>query len=89
METRLDTFNGWKMTAAVETRPVSGGRSRFYIVPPLTCREFSRDEPLNPEKPRLFCGSFDSADEAFDTAFGVCRRAIANRINARNAPFPI
>ncbi|WP_234775518.1 hypothetical protein [Paraburkholderia tropica] len=40
METRLDTFNGWQMTAVVETRPVSGGRSRFYIVPPLTFASF-------------------------------------------------
>jgi len=64
------------------------GKSRFFIVPPLTCREFSRGEPLKPKKASLFGGSFDSADEAFDTQFGVCRRAITNRINARNAPFP-
>ena len=83
METRLDTFNGWQMTVAVEIRPATGGKSRFYIVEPVACREFSKDEPLHPEKSHLFTAPFDSADDAFHAAFGVCRRAIMHSIQIR------
>jgi len=83
METRLDAFNGWQMTASVECRPAIG-KSRYYIVPPLAYKEYSMDEPIHPENTRYISGSFDNADDAFEVAFGVCRHAIVDAIRSRS-----
>ncbi|POR54943.1 hypothetical protein B0G62_102553 [Paraburkholderia eburnea] len=82
METRLDTFNGWQMRACVESRPESG-QSRYYIVAPLSYKEFSVAEFIHPAKGRYTQASFDNADDAFSVAFGVCRRDIMAAIKLR------
>lgn len=76
------------MTAAVESRPAESGKSRFYVVEPLVCREFSRDEPLHPESRHLFTTAFESPDDAFHAAFGVCRRTITHVVQLRDTPDP-
>ena len=83
METRLDTFNGWQMTASVESRPETG-KSRYYIVPPLAYKEFSMAKLLHPARFRYTSASFENADDAFEVAFGVCKRAIMDAIKARS-----
>lgn len=83
METRLDTFNGWQMTASVESRPATG-KSRYYIVPPLAYKEFSKAKLVRPARFRYTSASFENTDDAFEVAFGVCKRAIMGAIKARS-----
>lgn len=83
METRLDTFNGWQMTASVESRPATG-KSRYYIVPPLAYKEYSMAKRLHPARFRYTSASFENAEDAFEVAFGVCKRAIIDAIKARS-----
>ncbi|QGZ59958.1 hypothetical protein [Paraburkholderia acidiphila] len=83
METRLDTFNGWQMTASVESRPTTG-KSRYYIVPPLAYKESSKAKLVRPARFRYTSASFENADDAFEVAFGVCKRAIMGAITARS-----
>lgn len=83
METRLDTFNGWQMTASVESRPATG-RSRYYIVPPLAYKEFSMAKLIHAAKFRYTSASFENEEDAFEVAFGVCKRAIMDAINTRS-----
>ncbi|CAD6536124.1 hypothetical protein LMG27952_03109 [Paraburkholderia hiiakae] len=83
METRLDAFNGWQMTASVETRPATG-KSRYYIVPPLGYKESSTAKLIHPARFRYTATSFEDVEDAFEVAFGVCRRDIMNEIKLRN-----
>lgn len=84
METRLDTFNGWQMRATVASRLTSKGEAKYYIVEPVTYKEFSVSGPLNQAVGANDAGPFDSSDEAFSTAFRGCRRAIEHVIRFRN-----
>ncbi|MBB2926317.1 hypothetical protein [Paraburkholderia silvatlantica] len=84
METRLDTFNGWKMRAAVESRLTSKGEAKYYIVEPITYAEHSGGIPRTEAEVRGQGGPFDSSDEAFSAAFKRCRHAIASAIRLRN-----
>lgn len=84
METRLDTFNGWQMMATVESRPAMTGNSRYYIVLPLAYKEFSMSEAMHPATSSHISAPFDNLDDAFQAAFGVCRRAVMNAIKLRN-----
>jgi hypothetical protein len=86
MEKRLDRFSGWQMTAAVKSRPADSGKSCFYVVEPLACRESSLDEPLNPGSRHLFTTAFETSDDAFHAAFSVCRRAIPHAVQLRDSP---
>jgi hypothetical protein len=87
METRLDTYSGWQMTAQVETRPATSGQSCFFVVEPLSCREGSQEEPFHPARRELFTTGFETPDEAFCAAFGVCRRAIRQLVHRRDNAF--
>ena len=82
METRLHTFNGWQMRATVESRPSSTGSAEFYIVEPITFREFSGTAGTQAD-PRGKYGPFRSDDAAFDAAFKSCRFAIGSAIKLR------
>lgn len=84
METRLDTFNGWQMRAAVESRLTSKGEAKYYIVEPATYSEYSRNTPRTEAEAHGKCGPFDSSDAAFDAAFKSCRQAIGRTIYLRN-----
>ncbi|WP_395064355.1 hypothetical protein [Paraburkholderia silvatlantica] len=84
METRLDTFNGWQMRAAVESRLTSKGEAKYYIVAPITYTERSGDIPRTEAEVHGKGGPFDSSDEAFSAAFKSCRHAIASAIRLRN-----
>lgn len=82
METRLDTFSGWQMRAAVESRPCSWGGLEYFIVEPITYREFSGDRSIQAH-PRGAIGPFGSSDAAFDAAFISCQFAIGSEIKLR------
>lgn len=82
METRLHTFNGWQMRATVESRPCSIGGLEYYIVEPITYREFSGAGSVQAD-PRGLHGPFGSSDAAFDAAFKSCRFAIGSAIKLR------
>jgi hypothetical protein len=82
METRLHTFNGWQMRATVESRPSRAGGSTYYIVEPITFREFSGIAGTQAD-PRGSYGPFGSCDAAFDAAFKSCRFAIGSAIKLR------
>lgn len=83
METRLDTFNGWQMRAAVESRLTSKGEAKYYIVEPITYSEYSRSTPQTEAEARGTRGPFDSSDAAFNAAFKSCRQAIGKVIYLR------
>lgn len=82
METRLDTFNGWQMRATVESRPCSIGGLEYFIVEPVTYKEFSGDRSTQ-ARPRGASGPFGSSDAAFDAAFLSCQFAIGSEIKLR------
>jgi hypothetical protein len=82
METRLDTFNGWQMRASVESRPATG-KSRYYIVAPLAYKEFSMAELIHLDDGRnIKNSSFANEEDAFEFAFGICKRAIMDTMSS-------
>ncbi|WP_178392292.1 hypothetical protein [Burkholderia sp. SRS-W-2-2016] len=82
METRLDTFNGWQMRATVESRPCLKGGLDYYIVEPITYREFSGAGSVQ-AGPRGSHGPFGSSDAAFNAAFKRGQLAIGGEIKLR------
>ncbi|MCP3721764.1 hypothetical protein M3I53_01255 [Paraburkholderia sp. CNPSo 3272] len=82
METRLDTFNGWHMRATVEGRPCSSGGFEYYIVEPITYKEFTSVAGVQAD-PRGSYGPFGSSDAAFEAAFKSCQFAISSEIKLR------
>jgi hypothetical protein len=83
METCFDTFNGWQMAVTVERRLNAKGQTKYYIVPPVTYKEFSRGESRQLAKERYIEGPFSDAEKAFEAAFRDCERDITREIEAR------
>lgn len=81
METRCATFNGWQMNATVEKRSDLDGNAWYYIVSPVTYREFATHLPQQPATE--IRGPFRDIDRAFSAAFSDCAREIDREIDAR------
>jgi hypothetical protein len=83
METCFDTFNGWQMAVTVERRLNAKGQAKYYIVPPVTYKEFSRGESRQLATDGHTDGPFSDAEKAFEAAFRDCERDITQEIEAR------
>lgn len=83
MESCFSTYNGWQMSVTVEQRPDDTGKVWYYILPPVTYREFATDAPRQHEMGTHTVGRFRDIDRAFSAAFSDCAREIDREIDAR------
>ncbi|POR54940.1 hypothetical protein B0G62_102550 [Paraburkholderia eburnea] len=85
METCLGMYNGWQICVTVELQPDREGRPWYYIVLPVTFREFATDAPKQSITVAHTGRPFSDIDRAFSAAFSDCARAIERTLIVQDA----